>query len=399
MATDSFRRHTRASVDAAVHRIFVLVRHVPGQRSFLRRLLHVVRARSDLMSNPASASAEVAQAQVLHNLLRFDRHLVREPEDWPGASGHPLAVVDSLASHLFGRYPTPRFLSSVWFGHNTLDRVERRSWFIAHAQGQRFRSLGLPIAMTRRMEHVFLRTPDHVAFDHALRRAEVIGLGGTPDLADVVLTTRLVDSFANADRWRDALAWLVRCGDSVELEQVRPLVDFLQANLNAVDLRGRTFASVMRLVADWHGWLGRQQTRIVRWLRSRWTGMVTPAHPRPDEPRSAEWTITELLDSRELAHEGRAMRHCVASYAQACAARASSIWSLRHRWCGEAVSRSVLTVEVRPSTGMIVQLRGKANARARGEPLQLVRRWAAREGLRFHPSVAVADGADIQHAA
>ncbi len=104
-------------------------------------------------------------------------------------------------------------------------------------------------------------------------------------------------------------------------------------------------------------------------------------------PRDAEWTIVELLGNRELVHEGRTMRHCVATYARTCADGHSSLWSLRHRWCDEDIARPVLTIEVHPRTASIVQLRGPRNARPSGWPLELVRRWAAREGLRFHDAV------------
>ncbi|HLL24416.1 MAG TPA: hypothetical protein VK427_19930, partial [Kofleriaceae bacterium] len=212
------------------------------------------------MSRSPTATREVAQALLIQNLLPFERVLLRAPEEWSGTSGHPLVVAHSLASHLFGTYATPRFLASVWFGDST--RAEPRWWFVAHAGGERFRTLGLPIAMTRKMEHVFLRTPDHYSIDHALRRAEIIGLGGTPALADAVLTTRIAEDFSNAERWRAALAWLVRCGASVDLAQVGPLVDFLHDNIHEVDVRGRTFRSVMRLVTSWHGWLGAQRARV-----------------------------------------------------------------------------------------------------------------------------------------
>ena len=49
------------------------------------------------------------------------------------------------------------------------------------------------------------------------------------------------------------LQWLVGCGDTIELAHVRPLVDFLHASIRTIDMRGRTFASAMRLVRDWHG--------------------------------------------------------------------------------------------------------------------------------------------------
>ncbi|HEY2734511.1 MAG TPA: PcfJ domain-containing protein [Polyangiales bacterium] len=383
MSTDTFRRHTRACVDVATHLAFASLPKNSSRRSLFEHLLSIARQRSDLMANPPTTRHEVAQISALRSIVDFETELVRDPATWAGARGHPPRVVDSLTSHLFGRYPTPRFLASVWFGERTSARIARRRWFVAHARGQRFRSLDLPIAMTRRMEHIFLQTPDHLAIGPALRRAEVLGLGGTPALASAVLGTRLAEHFDDAGPWRDALAWLARCGDSVDIAQISPIVDYLHANLHAVDLRGRTFASVMRLVRDWHGWLARERAPLLRWCRSRWNEMVVPIEPAPDERRRAEWIIVELLDSRELATEGRRMHHCVSTYAHRCASRRSSIWSLRRRWCDDGSTESVLTIEVRPETRTIVQLRTYANGLPTRWQLELVRQWANREGLYF----------------
>lgn len=376
MATDSFRRSTRASVDAALHRVYATIHDRPFRHGFFERLLEAARERSDLMSTPPARGGAVIQVDVLRNLLWFERAAVRDPEDWPGETGHPLRVVHSLTSHLFGVHPTPRFLASVWFGRGSPPATARRHWFVAHARGQSLRSMPLPIALTRRMEHEMLRTPDHVPFERALRRAEVLGLGGTPDLAAMILETELAHQFEDGERWRAALTWLVGCGDAVDLFQIGPVIDYLRAHLHAVSLRGRTFASVMRLVRAWHAQLRWQRGRLLVWPRSRWREMVAVVP-------QAEWTIVELTDSAALVREGRAMRHCVATYARGCLTGRSSIWSLRHRRVDEEAARPILTIEIRPCSRAIVQLRGAANSRASGEPLELVRRWAAREGLRF----------------
>ena len=176
--------------------------------------------------------------------------------------------------------------------------------------------------------------PRHrAARTYALRRAQVLGLGGTVELADAVLATPRSHDFSDPQRWRDALAWLV--ARDARLEQV-------------------------------------------------------------------EWTIVELATSYQLAHEGRAMHHCVASYARACLAGQSSIWSLRHRWYDEETPRPFLTIEVRLATSRIVQVRGVANSKARGRPLELVPRWAARESLRFAAAGDVQPGGcsgTVMHAA
>ena len=370
MSTDTFRRHTRACVDAELHRAFETLREHAGRHELLERLVRVAYARS---------AGEVA---VLANLAAFATEIVRPPEAWVRIVGHSLCVVDSLARHLFARYPTPRFLASAWFGASTPRDIERRRWFVAHAGGDSILRLELPIALSRRMADSFLRTPDHIGVDHALRRAEVLGLGGSRGLAEAVLATRLGETFVDTDRWRVALAWLVGCGDDVDLAQIGPVVDYLRANLGQLDFRGRTFASVMRLVRAWHGHLGSRHMRFMRWKPSREAGLVVPVGPTAQESRSAEWTLVELLDTHALVHEGRALRHCVSTYARDCVLGRSTIWSLRHRWSDEGFARSVLTIEVCPVTRVIVQVRGKANAKPHGLPLALVQQWAAREGLR-----------------
>src|SRR5208283_3866653 len=93
------------------------------------------------------------------------------------------------------------------------------------------------------------------------------------------------------------------------------------------------------------------------------------------------WTIRELLCGRELAAEGRAMHHCVASYIRSCARRVTSIWSLQmHNHEG---SQRILTVEVRLSAKTICQARGKRNVMPDAKGKDILRRWAAQEGLRL----------------
>ncbi len=380
MATDTFRRHTRACVDAALHRLFGAV--APQQHAFLHPLIRVAYARSNLLDCPPTRSGDLAQIEVLRNLLRFEHHVIRPPEEWAGAHGHPVRVVDSLVQHLMCRYPVPRFLASVWFGDEHRERIDRRSWMIAFAHGMRFRNMPLPVALTRRMEVELVGTPDHVSFDQALRRAEILGLGGTDELAAEIMATPLAERFTEPERWRVALAWLVRCGDDIDLTQVRPMIDFLRAHIATFDVRGRTFSSVMRLVTAWHRQLGLDRAPDLRWPATGWNGITIELDAREREPWSREeWSIVELTDSRALANEGRALRHCVSMYASACKSRRSTIWSLRQRVGDDDVARPVLTIEVHPSTRTIVQVRAKANARPSGWPLEVVYRWAARERL------------------
>jgi hypothetical protein len=385
MATESLHRHIRRCVDAATSRVFHQLRQRHHWRDAFSRLLIVAHERSDLMRRrpPASIEALTAIAQV-------ERAWLREPEDWAGARGHPLAVVHSLAEHVFGPYPTPRFLASAWFGGTTQAALQRRQWVIAHGRGKRFRDLDLPIAMTRRIEHVFLKTPDHVPLDQALRRAEIVGLGGSPALAEALWATRLARSFDDAAHWRRAIEWFVRVEDELDLAQCGPIVDYLHAMRGRELPRGRTVASMMREVTSWHAMLAASKAPSSRlsWPASRWAPLRLPierARDDGDDDRRVEWHLVELLDSGQLAGEGRAMHHCVATYARRCFQGGTAIWSLRQVAADGTSRTSFLTIEVETRTGTIVQLKGPSNSRASGRPLSVVRMWAARERLSFSP--------------
>jgi hypothetical protein len=374
MSTESFHRHTRRRVDAATRHVFTSLASRPAVRGAFARLRVLASERSDLLRALPPRLGAYPPLEALRNLAGFHRDITGDPATCPGATGHPLRVVDSLARHLLGRYPGPRFLASVWFGAGSARERVRREWFVAQARGRPLRTLALPIVMTRRMRHVFLGTPDHLSLDHGFRRAEVIGLGGDPTLAAAVIATRLGHDFAHRAFWRGVIEWLVACGDDLDLAQVRPFVEY--AHGSRLSLRGRSYASVVQAAAMWpprpapavpSPWL--------RWPRSRWSELV---HSDED----ARWRLVELLDSIQLFDEGRAMRHCVASYAARCARGDSTIWSLR---CDE---RSVLTIEVEPRAATIVQVRGVANARTvDARPRELLRHWAARERLGFAESV------------
>ncbi len=384
MATESFHRHVRRCVDAATSRVFAQIHHRPYRREEFSRLLWVAHARSDLMDTRPSASGDVLQLDVIRGIAHGAHAWSSDPETWAGARGHPLLVVHALASHLFGPYRVPRFLASAWFGKATPTALARRRWFIACARGKRFRDLpGVPVAMTRRMEHFFLGTPDHLSIDHALRRAEILGLGGSPALGDALQAPRLGRSFDDAAYWRTAIEWFVRVEDDLDLAQCGPIVDYMFARRGHLPPLRFGVARMMRDVAAWHVELGRRnapswQRVKLTWPRSRWRELLIAA--RRDE--GVEWRLVEINDSDTLTAEGRAMRHCVSSYATRCARGFSTIWSLRRHALDDEPA-SVLTIEVEPRSATIVQLKGPANAGAANRPLEVVRQWAERERLTF----------------
>ena len=98
-----------------------------------------------------------------------------------------------------------------------------------------------------------------------------------------------------------------------------------------------------------------------------------------EDPDEWTWEIRELLDSDELAAEGKAMKHCVATYTEICAKGLSAIWSL-----GRGAPRSAAARDDRgqPQTKELVQAKAQCNEEP-DEPCRVIlNEWAGREGLK-----------------
>ncbi|MCP4214583.1 MAG: hypothetical protein GY765_07995 [bacterium] len=89
--------------------------------------------------------------------------------------------------------------------------------------------------------------------------------------------------------------------------------------------------------------------------------------------------IRELVSSSELHEEGRAMRHCVYTYANSCHLGSCSIWSVTE----EAAKRKkrLATIEV-SRKGDVRQVRGPCNCKPDENVNRLIKQWGEKEGLK-----------------
>ncbi len=329
---------------------------------------------------------------------------LRPVETWcpPRQSAWPLFT--SLAHHLFALYPVPAFMTSVWFELPDGEVLPQHHWYKQLGLGQSIRTVRLPLRMTKAMAHLFTQAPHHYTAIAALRWAQVRGLGGREALARAVAGTRLGKVLENEEFWESVLYFFIN-HPSLEHAAVGPVVEYLQHQRfewrEAVSpegvlgkqppprpdfsMKGRSAASICRLVEEWHKQLGQDNDRpCVYWPHSPFKDF------RLIEGSEAlgnmrVWTITELLTSRALSLEGQAMRHCVATYAERCVRKQTSIWSMQVE--NQRGRHRVLTIEVDLARRTICQVRGKCNRLAQEREREVVERWAGRDGLQIGESV------------
>ena len=145
-------------------------------------------------------------------------------------------------------------------------------------------------------------------------------------------------------------------------------------------MKGRTVASVLRQVEEWHKELGREENQpTITWRHAPFKDFRLV---QGDETlgNMRAWTITEILTSRALFLEGQAMRHCVATYKDDCIRRQVSIWSMQVET--QRGQQRALTIEVDIPKRTICQVRGKCNRLPGANERAIVERWVAVEGLK-----------------
>jgi hypothetical protein len=399
-SAERFVRHHHRQTDHAISRAFARLRGNAAAWSAFTTLLDVARRRAPgLLLSPTAAERHPGIDTLEHLARACDRH-VRRVEAWTGSDAGWQGAAAALAQHAIGVYRVPAFLASAWYTADDDAWGEaKRSWFTAHAAGRSFRSLDLPIPMSRRMEHAFLRSPAHAEIGRAMRRAELLTLGADAAFADAILATRPAQSLEHGDFWRTAWIFLIANARAIPRDQLAPIVDFLHGIRHErvsvetpsgiedrgpqdpqFSLQGRTVRSVLRLMAEWHRALGRIPGRL-EWPPSVHRPMTVELPAEDEDAPPTRWELIELTSAAMLREEGAALKHCVASYGRLCANGRSRIWSLRRRRDGPP--RPVLTIEVDPSRRAIVQVRGLYNRSPMGRSWQLVQTWARREQLRL----------------
>ena len=149
----------------------------------------------------------------------------------------------------------------------------------------------------------------------------------------------------------------------------------LQQNFS---MNGRTVESLLVQVERWHRQLGKE--RKVEDAKQWEHSIVKNFEFHEGEgPTKRTWRIYELVKREELIAEGRAMRHCVASYASSCANGQSSIWSLTKQ-DSQGLFRHI-TIEVRKN--IICQMRGWSNRVPNIQEMLVIRRWCQQESLKI----------------
>ena len=356
----------------------------------LLKLLLYLEANSDLLK-------EDTYIQGISALANHHESWIRPLEKWKVRKHNRDRQFSELARHLLTAYEVPLFMDSAWFNGN----ATHQNWFKHIGTGQNIRTArDIPISLTKKMAHHFLKAPKHYTVEEALRWGQVYALGGDRYLVDALRQTRLTRTFNNDDFWLNVIRFFI-ANPMLDVSHLQPIIDYIwhqryenrrvfvergvareigpaQPNFS---MRGRTPETLLRQVEAWHGELGKvSKGRELEWHGSQ-IGEFHFLEGSEEWHNMRFWSIRELLNSDELIDEGRELRHCVSTYARSCHIGRSSIWSMEIE--DENGRRKVLTIEVAPRERIIRQVRGRRNRLPTPREKELLQKWADQEGLRL----------------
>jgi len=176
-------------------------------RKALKRLIEVARRTKILDPDDVSHGYLTG----LLNIAEYSWLWVRDPDKWKPTTKNRNKQFSSLLRCLFAKYDVPAFMDDAWMPeHDGTETQNYREWFINIGAGENIRKQkGLPISMTKKMAHHFMRAPSHLTVNEAIRWGQILALGGDVRVARGVMGSPLGQSFANDDFWVTVIRFFI----------------------------------------------------------------------------------------------------------------------------------------------------------------------------------------------
>jgi hypothetical protein len=253
-------------------------------------------------------------------------------------------------------------------------------WYIQMGRGDSVQKLAaFPVQFTNKMAHVFRETPAHYTVEQAIRRAQAIGFGATPQTAEAIAWSATFDEFHLEDFKAKVIGFITKQPETPTFDRLQQVLEYLvamEAQPGTYSLKGRTWASVVRQAAEYRAEVVKKRAaeNFTEWVRANIKDYDV-------EKESGIFKIVQLATSEALYEEGYEMSHCVAEYAYDCAEGSVAIFSLRKFIKGEAGHYTLATIEVCLETYEIVQAKAKCNTAISAEAQKLILDWAEKEEL------------------
>ncbi len=387
------RRHARWHLDNQVQKTLAYMKNNWAGKAALHGLIGAVKARTNLLK-PAGGNRGWRDAEFfLQGLanLAIAQHYWKNPTwEWPQPPCAGSRVqFNHLVQHLFDCPQMPFFMHSVWLTPADTTARSFQKIYRQLADGRNLRGCNTPVKLSREAVDFFHQAPDHFTALQAMFWAQTRAAGATPRLANALAQSALPHGGDEAEYWSEVIAMLTRHETKVIAagnfygviptllqQMLRNKQDYPQSFIQAISPAELDF-------------ILRHKGRLSASMRDTWkpSGIGGYCEDEIDENGWVQrtWRVRELLNSQELASEGRAQRNCVATYKYYCRNGYSSIWSLA---CHEGTKRiHATTIEVNLEERCIDEALGRFNREPSQPALRVMRKWATEQQITIAPHV------------
>lgn len=369
----------------------------------------------------------------LNNIIVHKDNFVRPFDEWKPKSRNAEQQVRSLIRHLFAKYPTPTFLEKYFFVETTSqnnlsehhgNKLDAIKMYLHMGSGKSMKSYeGYPLGMVihKKAAHHLYTTPEDLDLISALRRIQVLYLGGDKYIFRALMRANVLRERVpnirirknGSDEWEQSTEvdefWISVMkffidNPMIEPDKISEIIDYINnmkflkqrtyvdGRYVTIDpphptftMKGRTPVSILNQSNQWHyerNRLNRENHRNNMNYRTggqnySWSG-VNIKDGEFRRSKVYKYKVIQLCTYFELRDEGNEMHHCVATYASSCSAGRCSIFSVRE-YIEDSFNCRTATIEVRG--GSIVQIRAKYNKKPNDTTISVIKEWADYEKL------------------
>ena len=310
-------------------------------------------------------------------IIQLRDEWVRDPKTWKPNSHNMHKQFSSFLAHVFCKYPAPVFLEKAFYqGCN--NRIDYCHWFIELGSGVSVKKI--VSSFTKKQAYFWLNTPEKYTIPNSFFYALVMARGGTEKLFETLVQTRIYYFFDNEFK-TSVVDFFVR-HTMFDYDQISSIIDYIAFRKEESEhftLKGRSALSLLEKSSTWHQHIRHEKRKTLGCNHWEPTRYKQHTESRGKAPNNITYSIRELLTVKDLIKEGRALRHCVASYAHSCRKRMCSIWSF-HKVSG-CEETKLITIEVHKD-GQIGQMQGRAQRAIHRWELEIIRNWVNANDLK-----------------
>ena len=326
-------------------------------------------------------------------------HCIRDPKDWKNTAYNEDRQLISFIKHIYCKYKVPSFmfgmfdksnidyrtpLYRVWNsnGYSIRDNIGMLfEWFIIAATGRPF-AKELSDFFSKKEAHIFLNGLPNLSIYSNYWRAKLIAAGATEETATMCIGVFPYDDVVAKPYMYEAAKFFPRFQEDLDPMTLLDVMSFVDnsARDNAVNrvpqfsFKGRTLKSLIKASVDWHR---EQKFKVYGDIEANFPKCKIDDWSWVNKDDGCTWYVRQILNSKTLCCEGRAMKHCVATYSSRCTNGDSTIFSLSN-----SVEGRKLTIELNKYLH-IVQARGRFNAQPKGKERKVLESWVKDNGLKF----------------